>query len=1709
MSKKFFTPLENLNYKLTRVRNHKFLTGFIFLIIFNFLFFNFPEKVESVSPKNPNSASNNSSVGSFSWSNPANVFTSNNSYASAYFSISSQISYYLTAYNFSFGIPSNSVINGIVVDVERKSDKASGIRDYSVKLFKDVVTGGVGENKADTTNPWLTTDATKTYGTPTDLWGTTWTPANINSLNFGVGISARSYTGEVYAYIDHIQITVYYSPTITISGTIYSNEGTTPYDCSANNLTVRAKVNGLGDYTGTCTASNGAYSFSVAVNNPGDVITVFLDDETPKAVTVTKIVDTTSAIPNLNLYQNRLILRHEDSGPITNADLALCDKDGPCSDSDIFFYSNGSPPNLGVDSGKKIVIWAGKTFAPGGNVTTPAMRVAGTYSGGTETLTLNGVGTSATCTDAAGTVRPLCIDSGGNFTAPTYTLFNSTGNVYVQGATSYKNLILYGAAGTVFTATGAITVDNDFIVTNFNCAAASIFTFQLGGAISVTGTTDINPLAPASVCQAIFDTTSNNYSFTTGALRIRTGGTLKANGSSLDANGNVTIASNGTLNSTSGNFNVAGNWSNSGTFTHNSGTVIFDDDSKTSTISGSTTFYNLTSTTPSKNLIFTALTTQTIAAGGTLTLNGQNCFTPIVLRSTITGDPANRWNIDVSNIPAASRNLRFVRVGDSNAIVGATGNIIADNSYNSGNNVNWTINLGTCVGIKVSGNAYEDEGTNAWSGCDGSTARVSLVVNGGAVNKTTSCRASDGYYEFTGVLINPNSPVSVFFNSLNKGVAVTVAANASSDISLNPRKNIVWVKTETGVSQITNSNLDHCDSGLPVQCVNVPYSVSGGNLTIESIAKLIIESNKSFVPGGSVTLNPGAVQSDPGGDVLISSGATFGATTYAVFVGGDWLNQGDFSKSPGQTTTFTATGTGFSITPGTGSFGNIVFNGIGGGWSFTAATNINDDFTIIQGSVIAPATTLTVGGKWSNSGTFSHNYGTVIFNAIAGKTINPGPSNFYNIQFNGSGSWSFTAAAVVENNFTITQGSVTAPATTLTVKGNWSNSGTFNHSNGTVIFDDATKSTILSGSTTFYNLTSNTPSKDLYFEAGKTQNIVGTLTIQGGDCAMIALRKTGAGAQWTINVSNPQTISYVYVKDGNASGNTITVDYYTDAGNNTGWTWGTPLSAPPLPNVSGYAWSENIGWISFNSQNCDSDLDCFSDVGGSCPTNGTRMTRYGVHICINESDSLCLKWGIPAPMTGKLAGFAWSENIGWIDFAPDPDPTYPEAPNYSACFNLSGVTGEVCEGDLAENQVGGWARALAYDGGWDGWIKLRGTTTVGDPYGVWIDTTVPSPYEFKEWAWGSDIVGWISFNCQNCEGATCDSYPACGDPNHPNYKVVTSLASSVNQPPYVESPQITGEDYCQNSPTGQISIQWTYQDDDGDHQSYYNLQVATDQNFNDIILDYTSTIIQDKAPGEKGSSAISVKISPTPGQPEIPYTGVSATRYWRVRVKASTGNPTSSDWSDADPSDPDKDPVIFQIPPHPYPYVDFEYRPESPSIMETTYFCSVADSLNCDGVPCSPPADPITCYDNFGAVACYEICDNGIDDDGDTLVDCADPYCAGDPACLTPGAEICDNGIDDDGDTLVDCADPDCTGDSACLLPGEANSWYWEFFGATLGTSAHKNLTNQFVASGQRKVTLQVCDSTPAPEGPYCCTKTRYVPVELPLPKWKEIPPTF
>lgn len=127
-------------------------------------------------------------------------------------------------------------------------------------------------------------------------------------------------------------------------------------------------------------------------------------------------------------------------------------------------------------------------------------------------------------------------------------------------------------------------------------------------------------------------------------------------------------------------------------------------------------------------------------------------------------------------------------------------------------------------------------------------------------------------------------------------------------------------------------------------------------------------------------------------------------------------------------------------------------------------------------------------------------------------------------------------------------------------------------------------------------------------------------------------------------------------------------------------------------SLAGWAWSSNVGWISFSCNNTS-----------SCSTS-----NYGV---VEAAD-------------GTLSGYAWSSNVGWIQFGglsgfPSGTGTYSQ--------NAAVVSGS----------LRGWAKALAADGnGWDGWISLS-----GNGYGV-----SQSGSSFSGYAWGSSVLGWIRFD---------------------------------------------------------------------------------------------------------------------------------------------------------------------------------------------------------------------------------------------------------------------------------------------------------------------------------------------------------------------------
>lgn len=161
----------------------------------------------------PGTCANDDAVGTNSWTNPDNAKASDDSYVTAPTGGSYEQTYYLKASNFGFSIPEGATIDGILVEVERKKDVGVlGAYDVEVKIVKS--DGSIGsENKADISTNWPTSDAYASYGASDDLWSESWDYSDINNSNFGMVISAkgRNFDTPNDIYLDHIQITVYYT----------------------------------------------------------------------------------------------------------------------------------------------------------------------------------------------------------------------------------------------------------------------------------------------------------------------------------------------------------------------------------------------------------------------------------------------------------------------------------------------------------------------------------------------------------------------------------------------------------------------------------------------------------------------------------------------------------------------------------------------------------------------------------------------------------------------------------------------------------------------------------------------------------------------------------------------------------------------------------------------------------------------------------------------------------------------------------------------------------------------------------------------------------------------------------------------------------------------------------------------------------------------------------------------------------------------------------------------------------------------------------------------------------------------------------------------------------------------------------------------------------------------------------------------------------
>lgn len=181
------------------------------------------------------------------------------------------------------------------------------------------------------------------------------------------------------------------------------------------------------------------------------------------------------------------------------------------------------------------------------------------------------------------------------------------------------------------------------------------------------------------------------------------------------------------------------------------------------------------------------------------------------------------------------------------------------------------------------------------------------------------------------------------------------------------------------------------------------------------------------------------------------------------------------------------------------------------------------------------------------------------------------------------------------------------------------------------------------------------------------------------------------------------------------------------------------VAAQPPPtsyNVSGWLWSDTIGWVSLN---CDN-------------TNSCGDSDFGVII---DDD-------------GNMSGWGWASTIGWLKFGGVIDT---DGDGFADVTPPSGAGTVPEDAQLTGSDLTGWARfcggtvsvtdlylsdptnnpypILAGDcsttverpDGWEGWVALSGIAQDASQYGVSL-----SGSQLTGLVWGDTNVGWIDFS---------------------------------------------------------------------------------------------------------------------------------------------------------------------------------------------------------------------------------------------------------------------------------------------------------------------------------------------------------------------------
>ncbi len=662
--------------------------------------------------------------------------------------------------------------------------------------------------------------------------------------------------------------------------------------------------------------------------------------------------------------------------------------------------------------------------------------------------------TSPTAAPFANTIN-FTIPSSNRVNIGSTTSFSGTGGMLLSagatlGIASPQGISLGTGTGNIrVSATGRSYAVNSNIV--YNGSGSQNLGDEWGPSGKLNGVAvNLEIANSAGVINNITPSTNlvGNLTLTSGAFDIGSGNTLTIQANFTSVAGTIT----GHLDS---NLAFAGSGTITGNLNFTSGSAILDNftiNRSASVFLGSDLTINQTGA-----LIFSGSGNLRIN-GNTLTINGD--ITQSGVGAIASSNTASNLYI------GGSGTLTALPLCTSCGFTNEFGTVTLDRSGGASYTWNSAANINTALAL-VSGTFTHSSGLIMATGSTFSRS-AGTTYSGAAPNVITTYNVS-----YTGNLTTSAELPTVASNALNN---LTVAGNVTLDKNVRINGN---VSITSGTLDATTHNVNMAGATFAVNggsfTINaantVTFSRAGttalsgstinnstfGNLTINSGTTVsapnaninitgVWSNSGTFNPNnGTVTFN-GTTQNinangqpfwnlitdlgtktltanlDVNGTLTINPGSTLNASTFTINIADTWDNNGTFTAG---TSTVIFDGNAQTIDGSTSSFNNVTL-ATGGTKTLASALDVNGSLTINSG-VTLDVTNLdygiSVGGGWTNNGTFTPHNGTVTFDGsitqlVAGSTN----TQFYNITQTNPSTLTISSAQSLVNALSLQAG---------------------------------------------------------------------------------------------------------------------------------------------------------------------------------------------------------------------------------------------------------------------------------------------------------------------------------------------------------------------------------------------------------------------------------------------------------------------------------------------------------------------------------------------------------------------------------------------------------------------------------------------------------------------------------------------------------------